>query len=58
MKPKRSSPPAALALPTEDNVVVADEGVEGDNEPLGTGDPVVQVAELVLTVPPDPVPVE
>ncbi|HXW81953.1 MAG TPA: hypothetical protein VEJ84_20820 [Acidimicrobiales bacterium] len=48
----------ALALPTEDNVVLADEDVEGDSEPLGIGEPEAHVAELVLTVPPEPVPVE
>ncbi len=48
----------ALALPTEDRVVIADEDDVGDTDPLGIGEPVAQAAELLVTDPPVPVPVE
>lgn len=48
----------ALVLPTEDRLLLANEDDVGDREPLGIGVPVVQVAELLLTDPPEPLPVE
>jgi hypothetical protein len=51
-------PPEALAVPTDDRVVVAVDAVVADKDPLGTGEPVEHVAELLVMEPPDPVPVE
>jgi hypothetical protein len=39
-------------------LVVAEEEEEADRDPVGTGEPLVQFEEFVLTVPPEPVPVE
>ncbi len=52
------APPVALAVPADDRVVVADDAVDADKDPLAVGEPAAQVAELLLTEPPDPVPVE
>jgi hypothetical protein len=48
----------ALAVPGDPSVVVAEEDAVEERDPVGTGDPLVQADELVLTVPPEPVPVE
>jgi len=48
----------AFVLPTEVNVVVALELDALDSAPEGTGEPLVHVPELELTVPPEPLPVE
>ena len=50
-------PPVALAVPADERVVVADDAVDADKDPLAAGEPAAQVAELLLTEPPDPVPV-
>jgi hypothetical protein len=48
----------ALAVPTEESVVLVDVNVVAEIAPPGMGEPFAQVAELALTEPPDPVPVE
>ncbi len=52
------APPVALTVPTDERVVVPDDAADADKDPLAVGEPAVQVAELLLTEPPDPVPVE
>ena len=50
--------PDAFAVPTDERVVLVDVNVVAEREPLGIGEPLAQVAELALTGPPAPVPVE
>jgi len=45
-------------LPTELRVVFADDEEEAERSPVGRGPPATQVAALLLTVPPEPEPVE
>jgi hypothetical protein len=48
----------ALIVPGDASAAAAEEDEVEERDPVGTGDPVAQIDELALTVPPAPVPVE
>ena len=52
--------PAAFGavVPVDRSTVVAEADAVDDSAPVGTGDPLAHTAELVVTVPPAPVPVD